>query len=349
MKKRIGEINILRGIAGLAVVMVHISAIAVSTLQREGFLPLIYSIINRGLKFTTPTFIFISGLLLLYKYKNEEINYPLFLYSRFRAILIPYISWSLVYYLYFVYTGIYIFSIKDLVFRLLLGSHSYHLYFIVIILQFYLLFGLFLYGFKRLNPSILLLAALVINLVSLKYLKIDYSDRIFLNYIFYFALGCYWGLYIEKVQKLITNHRSKLTIAYIIVAAIYIGQFYLYNSKGIAIKSIYVDYMWLIFSFVSITFLSSMSKMIDEVGNKRLDTFCRFIGRSSFSTYLMHPFVLYHSDRFIVEKGIQSTTLRFLLNVIIVYGIVYMLNFIYISSSDYIRGYYKTKKATTSI
>jgi len=130
-KERIDETNIIRGIACLAVVLVHITAGPVGTLNAGSVHSIIFTLLNRGAKFTTPTFLFLSGLTLFYSYEERDFKYVKFLKKRFSTTLIPYLIWSIIYFLYFYFQGIYSLSPRFLIENILLANMSYHLYFVL--------------------------------------------------------------------------------------------------------------------------------------------------------------------------------------------------------------------------
>ena len=102
-------------------------------------------IANTATKLAVPGFIFISGLTLAYSYKEPKINnIYLFYKKRFINVVIPYVIWTLIYYLVYIILYNYEISLKFFLERLINGSMTYHLYFIIIIIQFYILFPMFL-------------------------------------------------------------------------------------------------------------------------------------------------------------------------------------------------------------
>lgn len=123
-RERIDETNIIRGIACLAVVLVHITAGPVTTLKAGSIHSIIFTLLNRGSRFTTPTFIFLSGLTLFYSYEARDFKYCNFLKKRFKATLIPYGIWSVIYFLYFYSQGIYSLSPKLFIENILLAKSA---------------------------------------------------------------------------------------------------------------------------------------------------------------------------------------------------------------------------------
>jgi len=319
-KERIDETNIIRGIACLAVVLVHITAGPVTTLREGSIHSIIFTLLNRGSRFTTPTFLFLSGLTLFYSYEERDFKYGKFLKTRFNATLIPYGIWSVIYFIYFYSQGIYGLSPKLFIENILLAQMSYHLYFVLTITQFYILFGLFLHGYRKFNSHILLILSLISNLLFLKYVTMPYSDRFFMTYIFFFSLGCYIAKNLSVIKKLVKNLKYVLLIGYIGIVIYDSYLFYQYYILNKPVDVFGVLLVWILFASISILLLMAIGNSILEkhvILNKNLKT----ISKSSYYVYLSHPLILNISDKWLLRIGIYSITGRAILNVIIVYSI----------------------------
>lgn len=247
MKKQIKEAHILRGIACLAVVFVHITAIPVSTLLPDSLHMKIFSLLNRSAKFTTPTFIFLSGLTLFYSYKDKKLDYIKFYKKRLTATIFPYILWTIIYYRYFIYEGYYVFSWDFLIEKLLWADMSYHLYFILTILQFYLLFGVFLYCFKKFHPTGVLMVLLAISLFTVEYIRFEYADRFFARYVFFFGLGCYTAIHLEEIRSKLWRYKGLIAVAYISISCYFSYQFYQYYALDKSIDNTIIEVTWFVF------------------------------------------------------------------------------------------------------
>ncbi|AKL94806.1 hypothetical protein CACET_c13410 [Clostridium aceticum] len=344
MKKRIDEVNILRAIACLAVVMVHISAIPVSTLQSDSIHMKIFSLLNRSVKFTTPTFIFLSGLTLFYSYKDKRLHYFSFLKKRLSITLIPYFVWTLIYYKYFIHEGYYVFSWSFLIENILLADMSYHLYFILTILQFYLLFGVFLYAFKKFPSHFVLGTLFVISLLTIKYVRFPYMDRFFARHVFFFGLGCYAAMNIDMLREKLLKYQYLITAGYIGISSYYGYQFYQYYGLGKPIKSFTIELTWTIFCFIAIMFYYVVAYHIANKQNSILNKTLKKVAKASYYVYLSHPLGIFLSEKFLTNAGMLSITRRFLLNVIIVYGTVVPLAILYTSLKGNLTQNYKSRK-----
>ena len=71
---KLKEINLMNVILCFSVVMIHLTSSPLAVLRKDSILYLIIFIINKGLCFCVPAFIFLSGFKLYSKYKEEKID-----------------------------------------------------------------------------------------------------------------------------------------------------------------------------------------------------------------------------------------------------------------------------------
>ena len=155
-KKYLLSIEYIRGISMLGVVAIHIGSQYLSNPTPNLFLLAIYEIVSR---FSVPIFFFISAFGLFYKINlDENFDYIKFLRRRFKAVLIPYLIWSVLYIVhdnFFYGSGIPAptYALEILFF----GLAKYQLYFLVILIWFYLLMPLWIKILKIITPKLFLL------------------------------------------------------------------------------------------------------------------------------------------------------------------------------------------------
>lgn len=115
------------------------------------------------LRYTRYSFFALTGFVLTYQYRHRELKVWPFWRRRYKLIGLPYIVWSLVYWTYgryelvgfhglkqIVATGAGIkTAIKSIIYDLLTGSAQYHLYFLSVSMQIYLVFPLILWVLRR--------------------------------------------------------------------------------------------------------------------------------------------------------------------------------------------------------
>lgn len=164
MKQRLREMDFIRAAVALCIIAIHVTAGYVSASRTAYFL-------NQLVRFAVPVFILISGLLL---YASDTgckgvSGYFAFLWRRLKKVFIPYLLWSMIYILYSVKDdlgsvwsdqGAFLLGSAK---KLLYGSAHAHLYFVVIILQLYLLYP-FLSRLMKLRPRLVLALSFLLTL-----------------------------------------------------------------------------------------------------------------------------------------------------------------------------------------
>lgn len=292
----ISEIHILRAIGCLFVVAVHVSGsfyYAHGQQYNEWTL-----FINQISRFGTPMFALISGFLLFYQTRNRGFNFKKFTTSRFTKIGLPFLFWSSFYLLftYFVLganplaSGEKLFLV-DFVF----GNTFYHLYFMSIVFQFYLLFPLLQLFKSKWQWPVLLVISIFINFYFVKsfnpgqfdgILNSILSQRAFLpSWLFYFIFGGFLAYFWEPLNVFAKRYKILLGLAVLFITAAAVWE---YKTAGSA-PSNRVSNMLNI--PVITLFVIGIGSHLQKV--KWLNSFFIKIGTLSMAIYLVHPFVLY--------------------------------------------------------
>lgn len=294
--EHISEIHIIRAIACILVLLVHVSATFYYQQGKE-FNDITY-FINQISRFGTPMFALISGFLLFYQVRHKGFKLNRFVSSRFTKIGLPFLFWSIVYLLFMYFeleanpfeSGFKLFFI-DFIF----GNAFYHLYFMSIVFQFYLLFPILqLFRSKLIWPALLGISVFI-NLYFLKVynpgqfnglLGEMLSQRAFLpNWIFFFIFGGFLAYYYEPLSAFAKKYKILLSIAVLFVTAAAVWE---YKHTG-AIASNRATNM--INIPIIILFIIGIGEQISKV--KWLNFFFVKIGTLSMAIYLVHPLVLY--------------------------------------------------------
>ena len=156
-------------------------------------------IINQLSRFSVPAFIALSGIGLTVTYKEGQ-GYFKFLSHRLYKIIPRYLVWCFIY-IFFIKKTFNIYTAgNDIVY----GSVFYHLYYVPLIVEFYLIFP-FIYRFIGskwgLLISFIITAAILIGshyyLLS-KELVLFLERRNMLDWLFYFSFGAFIGNNMER-------------------------------------------------------------------------------------------------------------------------------------------------------
>lgn len=325
-KKHLSEIDFARFIALLGVLAVHSSSTGVGMTPHDSFLFTIYNTLNIWGKLGTPTFIFLSSFVLFYTYYDRPLNKELlgrFYKKRLLYIFIPYVVFSLIYYLlkmsevdtYKVY-GFETWAerIEHFWSLFITGSVHSHLYFVFISVQFYILFPLFLYVFKK-SKSVRLLAiplGIIIQwgwvFVNREYLQVSMPGSVALSYMMFYMTGAFLGIYYTEFVEWLKNWRKSGYVAIIIfsgygfIVSFYIFIIYLTRTGAKSFHPLIHEFAWSTNAFFASTAIFIFAHLADRTIKGRARKFVVEISAVSFGIYLIHPLLL-HFLRKVITSG----------------------------------------------
>lgn len=325
-KRRLYEVDILRGMTFLAIVMQHTLANFLYSPELSTVAALVAGVILVFIRYAVPMFIFITGLVLFYNHSEGEFRYGEFLHKRFTQIFIPYVAWTVIYYFWSGTGGAKTAVILADLGRLTLsGEACYHLWFMVAIIQFYLLFPMFRWfvlKYKKSPIPVLFLALLAyialmwFNTYSAPYLYeqtqnsvikvlLAYRDRLFVSWFFYFILGGYAGLNARKLRIILSYALRGNIFVYLISFLAVLGavistgktgpsgayQFnFLFTLPLTPLMVIFLVSSLLTMYYGALTYFRK-----DLIWTRIMKTF----GRYSYGCYFAHAMVLYYANLFI--------------------------------------------------
>lgn len=317
MKKRIYEYDIIRTIATFAVIFVHISAIAISGYTPSSLPSVITIFLNRMLKFTTPVFIYLAGSLIYESTKKRPFKYLSFLKSRGKRILIPYVIVSIMYFGLISILKHQPLSMKVLVEQLLTGSAQYHLYFIPIIIQLYLLTPVFLWLRKHVNLKLLMIVLTGISFYTVLFVSFKYGDRIFIKFIVPYMLGLYFGSDIMTWLKSLGN-KLYAFIGISLLSGIYYVMTYtaLFDNNSPSALWMYRNIGWFIYCTLACFILTLIAMWLSR--NEWIRKVTATFSKISYYVYLLHPLFIYGMERVLNMLGVNSVTIRFVVSFVAV-------------------------------
>lgn len=287
MKKFLTGFGLLRITCALAVLGIHVTA-------RYVDLELPY-VLNQFFRFTVPIFFLMSGYFL---YRSDLIgNRPIavgkFYKTRLPKIVIPYLIWLVIYILY--NNRHHMANLLNLDYVQILLTGYNHLYFLVIIIQLYLLYPVLRWLFKKnweiptLVTSIILTLCFqgVLYLFKLgitgivPYPMVKYNYLYFPTWLFFFVFGMYFA---KKPTKILTLKPSSLLAIWVICFMVLLTDSRLTNTFMYSNKPTVILYS--VFSFF--LFYQFFNRV--HVGNR--DKMLRDLSNMTFNFYLSHMLVI---------------------------------------------------------
>lgn len=289
--KRQLELDYVRAISMLGVIVIHVTSsfvYASSNLTIAGMNPAF--LLNQLARFSVPLFILLSGVSL--GFSRSADTYLSFFQKRCVKILLPYLFWSCAYWLYY-HRGE---ELAHLGRALLRGGAASHLYFIVIMIQLYLLYP-FLRRLVKRYPFPTLICALLISFVSQQAILDAGAGLIprgpilqnlwflFPSWLFYFVLGMVIGHF--DVSRLCTWCGRHLW--FLLPVALLFGGLYAYKSRLSGnLDSIKIS-LFFYTPLVFLTLLALGNRLQEQHG---LNRGISFLAAHSQTVFFMHLFVL---------------------------------------------------------
>jgi surface polysaccharide O-acyltransferase-like enzyme len=309
----INELDFLRAFAVLAVIIIHTAA-KFKEINSLNSLVLVNIFIDVVSHFAVPVFILISGIVLSYNY-YENINYKSYYIKRFFSIIPQFLFFSIFYLVFSVIMGHRNPSFSKAIDLIISGESSYHLWFFVLLIQFYLIYPLliklYLLCLSRNKLSLFIILPLIIQILfyflsvflpapynkNISSLIDYYIHNVFISHIFYFVLGIHFGRNIKSMNNYINNINDKILYFLLILSNVSI---YIIKIKGMEIygtneiNTLFllpiktIEPLQYILSFILLWKISS--KLIDR--NNFIVRLLKDIGRFSFGIYLVHVFFI---------------------------------------------------------
>lgn len=322
MKKRLNEIASYEVLLCIFVVMIHALSECIEKLPRGTALSTVAFCISRSMTFVVPAFIISAGAKFANKFKNSKLNYFSFIRGRVLRIYLPYVLIAVIYYLYFVYRlRWFSFNSGQMLEYVGLGTIAAPFYFIVVIMQFYILAPLWLACYKNLTWTAGVSFAVIVT-AGLGFVLKDfpYGDRIFTAYLMYWIIGCYIGGDFDyNMQTLRRNGKIIIPLGIIFTITYTAMAFGEFCGKSYGYLT---ELSKIVFStFASLAYLVVMPK--------REIFFSEKMAPLTYYVYLIHCLVIFEVNHLMSEKGIDEIWVRFLIRMVSVYIVSFLVAFLY--------------------
>lgn len=319
------EISALNVLFCLLVIFIHSTSATLGELDGLSWQYAAVMLPWRLSAFVVQGFLLLSGVKLFLK---PGLNLKTFYLSRLKSVVLPYLAWVVIYYLFFWAKHYYPFSLRELVRYALVGDLVAHFYFIIVIVQFYVLAPLWKWAIPRMNPIIGISFALLLSGILGQYLPnfIDlivpdyyfpYTDRIFTTYLVYWVAGCYIGQNYDAFLEILRKNRGVIVGMFALCALGdgLLSWLHLSGRKTIGfLESVHTAYV--ISAIVMLYMLAAWLFEQREQGN-----FLPVLDRGTYGVYLLHCLVIFVVNDLLGYLAIPSSGINYLLRLVGAYGI----------------------------
>lgn len=310
------ELDVLRVVTVFSVIAVHV--LAKTAFLDTSLLALqIQNAFVTAFHFTRETFMFVTAFALVYVYYGKPFALGRFWKRRGLGVVLPYIIWSAIYIWITLPPQTPPHFLHILFWDVLTGNASYQLYYILLTIQFYLLFPWFLRFLRRVqyHPWITLAVSFLLEIITLylisTYLQSDafsgnavlvvnmVKDRNVLIYQFYFVLGAMAALYVQQMRALIIRYQTWILGGMVATLLALEVHYVVATTIGQVPISVAVAVLQPIMAFYStavIVFLYWRSYRwavrTAQAGSERNSRLWQTLSNASFGIYLVHPLFL---------------------------------------------------------
>lgn len=273
--------------------------------------------------YTREMFMFITALALVYVYGGKPFDTRRFWKKRAIGVLIPYVAWSLIYQLIITRTFDPLNFIGTFLFNVVTGSASFQLYYILLTLEFYIIFPWFLSILPRLarRPWLTLAVSFAIELVITGGVNIGlpalhlpaatanivglFFDRFAPVYQLYFVMGGLTAIYLPQIKAWLARWGIWLIpLATLGIAILEVHYLYALD-QGVSLGSAVsvIQPAMVPFSIAIIALLYWVSLQFTQRATRLKATRSKHVWHelsdSAFGVYLVHP--LFLTNIFLLE------------------------------------------------
>jgi peptidoglycan/LPS O-acetylase OafA/YrhL len=300
------EVDVVRILTFICVIAVHTTSHTLAPTD----LPL-YLLLGL-LHFTRNVFFALTAFVLVYSYLHKPVPMRRFWPRRFLLVGVPYVAWSLI---YFIASNLHTpgnrsFGELTLAFlgHLFTGTAWYHLYFLLVTMQVYLLVPLILWliAKTRGHHALLLVVSGIVQLVivglyfyvpaSVAFLH-GYTKEYFFSYIFFILAGAVGADHSQVFLAWVRSHRPLIGWITLATGVVTLGVFIIaialgksFSAAGTPLQPIVM--VWggaVALAFLAIGTWWADRRRPDGVGTR----FVRLASDRSFGIFLSHPLAIW--------------------------------------------------------
>ncbi len=311
------ELDLLRAVTALAVVGVHTLSFTVGLNQTEGGMEVQNAVVT-ALHFTREVFMFVTAFALVYVYYHRPFQLKGFWVKRGIGVLLPYVAWTLIYTWFDAPSQSLLSFVRTSLINIVSGNAAFQLYYILLTIQLYILFPVFLAFLKRVAhyPWRVLIVSFIVQLVILyadyelfrvgtwgttpvgKFI-VQYQDRFILFYQFFFILGGITALYLPQVRAMMLRY-SRWIVGSAVLGLVALLMNYVIQvrvlQESAALATVVLQPIVAIYSltFIAFAFWAAFrwARHTDEEGHPAKYRLWQTLSDASFGVYLIHALFL---------------------------------------------------------
>ena len=298
----------------LLVIMIHVMSLGITDADPtswQGAVVFVPWLLSRC---AVPGFLFSGGMKMGLELARDTLSpYGPYILRRAKKVYFPYLFWTLFYYLCFLPIGYVRGSLAELGNYLWFGSLSAQFYYVLVVMQLYLLRPLWRHLVRRVGCLAGCAGALVVMLAAL-WLQgaaaqafpwfAPYQGKLFITYLFYWVAGLYAGYL--RPERPAPTRRLWAILGSGLVVLTYLGLCYLEFSAGVVFFNL--ELMKPLSNLLSIYLLMELCAALKNCG-PLLRRFLNWLYQASLFVFFVHCLVLTYATAILQKLGVHSLSL----------------------------------------
>lgn len=329
--KRRPELDYMNAIACLLVILIHVLSVGIVEADPASWQAAAIYFPWRLAAFVVPMFLYTAAVKLAQQYGGADLSpgmYLRYVLRRLQKIYVPYVLWVLVYYAYYIRRGYVAGNLRELLSYIWIGNLSSPFYFVIIIMQFYLLMPLWVWLLRRVPACVGMGAGLFVTLCMFQAgafashfgVTLQYTDRCCLTYSVFWVAGLYAGKYYDRLLPVL---RERWTWIFSGAAVGLYGIFFylqyannitLYGTSGIKTAA----------DLLSILLVHAVGLRLAACGGF-VTRLLRGVYKYSFSVYLCHCLFLTALEAHLPRLGITRLSAVLSIRALVCYTLPFLL------------------------
>ena len=335
MGRKKQELNYMNAVACLLVILIHVLSMGISSLEHTSWQAALVYLPWRLSAFVVPMFLYTGAIKMARQYGERVItagDYGRYILQRFRKIYLPYVVWVVIYYLAFLPIGYVRGELGEFLSYLWLGNLSSPFYYILVVMQFYLLLPVWVWMVRQvpayLGVSIGLLVTLLMQqsgrILDFLGLEFAYTDRIFPTYLIFWVVGLYVGKYYDRVASVLARRQGRVLCGGVIL----LGALAAYLQYAGAVYVLDLNNIKLVTDLLSIALLHGLCISIRHLP-ERLRSVLQWIYAGSFFVYLSHCVFLTLTTAYLQGRGISDLFVLLGARLLVCFTVPFVLWYVY--------------------
>lgn len=337
------ELNYMNAVACLCVILIHVLSIGIAQADRSSWQAAVIYFPWRLAAYVVPMFLYTGAVKMACQFQDKTVtaqSWIRYCLQRIRKIYLPYVLWVVIYYLVFMVINYVRGDWEEFFSYLWLGNLASPFYYIIIVMQFYLLMPIWVWMLRHIPAYLGITVSLLVtlcmqqfpNLLSLAGIEFAYTDRLFPTYLIFWVIGLYVGQHYDQVRKVLDRGEGRILSAAAILFCVLFGylqyakSFYLFNLNDLKLIS----------DLLSIVLLHSICIRLTKTESK-LGNALSWIYQSSFFVYLSHCLFMTVATAFLQGRGVVGLFPLILLRSLVCYTIPFLAYWLYAHSINHIK------------